>query len=526
MLMVAAENDALPNGKVGGVGDVIRDVPIELAKQGHQVDVITPGYGFHAKDNPATLVSEFDVEFSGKTENIELFKLELENTQGVTHWIIESEVFALHGPGSIYFDDGHQRPFASDATKFALFCAALAELLIHQWKDKFSVIHLHDWHAAVLAILREFDPRYKSLHQMPFVYTIHNLALQGIRPYENDPSSLAHWFPNLEFKLQDIRDPRYDNCFNPVRAGINLSQAVHVVSPTYAKEILRASDHEIGFIGGEGLESDLQKANMENRLHGIINGCDYNTQVEPQLSLQDFFIKTEQTLKDNIEETERQAKTKQTAKSKTHRLALKIIKQWQQTKANGPLLTSVGRVTSQKVNLLVEPFENLWVLDEVLNQLAKYEGRLIMLGSGDGKLESQLTRVMSRHDNFLFLNGYWQPLSDQLYQLGDLFLMPSSFEPCGISQMISMRFGQPCLVHDIGGLHDTVEHLKSGFVFAGENILQQSKSLIETLNIALTMIQENTDKWKQIKLNAKAQKYDWAQSIRQYDKQLYQKKQG
>lgn len=519
--MVAAENDALPNGKVGGVGDVIRDVPIELVKQGHQVDVITPGYGFHAKDNPSTLIKDFTIKFSGKKESIQLFKLELEDTKGVSHWVIESELFALYGPGKIYFDDGHKRPFASDATKFAFFCAALAELLVNDWQDNFSVIHLHDWHAATLAILREFEPRYQTLHKTPFVYTIHNLALQGIRPYDEDSSSLTHWFPDLDFKLKDIRDPRYKNCFNPVRAGINLSQAVHVVSPTYATEILKPSDHDNGFIGGEGLEVDLQNAFNEKRLHGILNGCDYDSKPADKMSPETFFKQVESTLKINLTETLSQTKNKPTVKSKTHDLALKQVRDWNNKNFQRPLLTSVGRITSQKVSLLVEPYNSSWVIDAFLEELAEYNGRLIILGSGDGKLESQLTQVMERHENFLFLNGYWQEISDQLYQLGDLFLMPSSFEPCGISQMIAMRFGQPCLVHDIGGLHDTVQHMESGFAFCGSSIEEQSQNLLQVLRLALTTIEEDKSVWSKIKQNALAQQFDWGRSVKQYVGLLY-----
>ncbi|TQV77578.1 glycogen synthase [Aliikangiella marina] len=520
VLMIAAENDVLPNGKVGGVGDVVRDVPLELANQGHCVDVITPSYGFHANDNPSTLNLSFDIEFSGKIEKIDLYKLNLKNTQKVNHWVIESDVFALYGSG-IYFDDGHQRPFASDATKFALFCAALAELLVTHWQDRFSVVHLHDWHAAILAILREFEPKYHGLKKLPFVYTIHNLALQGIRPFEKDPSSLNSWFPALNYQLEKIQDPRYQNCFNPVRAGINLSDKVHVVSPTYAKEILQPSNHEIGFIGGEGLENDLRNASIDNRLKGIINGCDYTTAAVTKLDLSTFYKKVENTLRENIEDVELKAKTTDTIKSKTHRLAFEKIKLWQTLPNNGPLLTSVGRVTSQKVSLLVEPKDDLWVLDSLLKEITRFDGRFILLGSGDGKLESQLTQVMSRHNNFLFLNGYWQPLSDQLYQLGDLFIMPSSFEPCGISQMIAMRFGQPCLVHDIGGLHDTVKHLESGFSFKGDDIASQSQALIDTLSLALDMNKNKKSQWQKIKRNALAQRFDWQSSVEQYVSQLY-----
>ncbi len=121
------------------------------------------------------------------------------------------------------------------------------------------------------------------------------------------------------------------------------------------------------------------------------------------------------------------------------------------------MVTSIGRLTDQKALLLRQPYQDKTVLSVLLDDLARVNGRMIILGSGDTQIEFELMQLMASHDNFLFLNGYGQALSDQMYLHGDLFLMPSSFEPCGISQMLAMRDGQPCLVHAVGGLKDTVQ---------------------------------------------------------------------
>src|SRR6056300_946863 len=135
------------------------------------------------------------------------------------------------------------------------------------------------------------------------------------------------------------------------------------------------------------------------------------------------------------------------------------------------LFTSVGRLTDQKVLLLRQTMHNgKSLLDNLLLQI-KGRARLVLLGSGDPLLEQFLLEVAGRHSNFIFLRGFSIGLSECLYRAGDLFLMPSSFEPCGISQMLAMRAGQPCLVHAVGGLLDTVTDGSDGFVFSGDNPL-------------------------------------------------------
>ncbi len=511
--MVAAENDALPNGKVGGIGDVIRDVPPVLAQQNVHVDVIVPGYRYQSTINNAELTLSLSVPFKGATERVDLYRLNIEGENNVTQWVLEHDIFALGGKGKIYCDDGANRPFASDATKFALFSAAVCELLSSHWLNKIQVIHLHDWHSAFIAILRRYEQRYKALQSMRCVYTIHNLALQGIRPFKGDASSLVSWFPTMVFDHKIIGDPRYHDCVNPTRAGINLSDAVHVVSPTYATEIIKASQPSHGFIGGEGLEQDLVIAKKEQRLFGILNGCDYDQPATKKLAI----TALNRYCKTQIEGWIAKSKTV----SSTQFLAHSRINQWLATKYSGPLITSIGRLTDQKMAILLLNKDHQSVVEALLVNLAKSHGRMIILGSGDPVIEQQLTTIMSRHSNFLFLNGYSDVLSQHLYQCGDLFLMPSSFEPCGISQMLAMRAGQACLVHKIGGLNDTVEHLKTGYTFSGNNPKEIVEQLVDTFTQCLALFKKDPTTWKKIANNAKAQRFYWQNSIKKYIAELY-----
>ncbi|MDT8397913.1 MAG: glycogen/starch synthase, partial [Pseudomonadales bacterium] len=246
ILMVAAENGALPGGKVGGIGDVIRDVPTALARAGHQVDVVTPGYQSLSLLPGTQLQNRLTLEFAGALESIVLFKAAVpQSLAGVEHWLVENRIFAACGVGMIYCNDG-AGPFATDARKFALFCHAVCHALVTgalPWPD---VIHLHDWHGAPLLFLRKYLPAYRKLLDIFCVYSVHNLSLQGVRPFSNNESALESWFPIRAYNREEIADPVAGDCVNMMRMGINLADRIHVVSPTYAREILLPSIPEQG----------------------------------------------------------------------------------------------------------------------------------------------------------------------------------------------------------------------------------------------------------------------------------------
>ncbi len=353
ILMVAAENDALPKGKVGGIGDVVRDIPIALAKIGQQVDVVVPAYGYFSQLPGAQHVTSLSVMFGGQLQCVNIFKVSIDNpTSGVTQWVIEHPMFEIGGKGKIYCDDIGNRPFATDATKFALFCASVAKAIISDVFGKIDVLHLHDWHAAMISVLREFAAEYQQLKAIKTVYTIHNLALQGIRPFDGDESSLKAWFSNLAVDPSKINDPRYPHCLNLMRSGINLSDKVHAVSPNYVKEILLPSNIEQGYFGGEGLEDDLRNAARFGKLHGILNGCDYpEKRIEP-LNFKALLKCSENALISWLSD--------KPLVDYAHLIAVTRITQLSEKKQTKPpiLLTSVGRITNQKVRLFQQIMPN------------------------------------------------------------------------------------------------------------------------------------------------------------------------
>lgn len=525
ILMVAAENDALPKGKVGGIGDVVRDIPLALANIDQQVDVVMPGYGSLSQLSGAQHITALPVMFGGQNQTVDIFKISLAHSsnkssslvhKNVSQWVIEHPLFALGGQGKIYCDDPDNRPFASDASKFALFSAAVAKAIISDVFGQIDVLHLHDWHTAMVSVLRAYEPEYQLLQSIKTVYTIHNLALQGIRPLEGDESSLKAWFPSLHFDHSQINDPRYPHCFNPMRAGINLADKVHAVSPTYAKEILSPSEPEHGYFGGEGLESDLRLAANSGRLHGILNGCEYpsstNEALSERLNFPDLLALAAHELIKWI--------ANKPLVDNAHLIAMTRIKQLADKK-QPILLTSVGRITDQKIRLFQQLMPNGETALAQLLTLLGNDGVFILLGSGDTKLEHFLTEIASTHSNFIFLKGYSETLSENLYRSGDLFLMPSSFEPCGISQMLSMRAGQPCLAHSVGGLSDTIIDNENGFTFSGDNPRHQAENMLTCLQSAMAMKQQNPKQWHKISNNALAARFLWREVAQDYINYLY-----
>lgn len=540
ILMLAAENDSIPGMKAGGIGDVIRDIPKALVAAGHQVDIILPAYDQLNNYGENRPVANIKVPFAGNIETVTIVELILANhCQGERQYLLVHDLFTSAGLGKIYCNGAYGQPFATDATKFALFSAAIAECLIQQVLPMPDVLHLHDWHCTFIAILAQFSPKYQAIAQLKTVYTVHNLAIQGTRPFNGDNSSLEAWYPHLTYDGQFICDPQYQHCLNPMRAGINLADKVHLVSPHYAQEVTQSSNHQQGFIGGEGLEKDLNIKEQQGNLVGILNGCEYQTNDEYKTegisknidSLTQFFRQCEQALL--------KLTAKQENLTSNHFIALRRIDSWQAKLDNiiksslsidnneflsTPLVTSIGRLTDQKMLLLRQDVNGKPSLANLLCSLKSHQGHMIILGSGDKIIERELVNLMAEYDNLLFINGYEQALSDVIYQLGDLFLMPSSFEPCGISQMLAMRAGQPCIVHHVGGLKDTVTangELQNGFAFNGNNLPQQAEQLIVNFDRALAVYRQPA-LWNKIIENAKNSRFTWQESIKKYLNKLYQ----
>jgi starch synthase len=497
----------------------VGQVPQALASLGCKVTVAVPSYGFLHGRPGSRRVDTLAFRFHGYRHMADLYEVPPDApVTGVRHMVVEHPLLGSRHPStgewSLYTHDTADRPFATDATRFAFFCAALAEAVCAGSLGGIDVIHLHDWHAAPLAFLRAYAPEFEALKAFHTVYTIHNLALQGVRPIDGDPSSLRSWFPDLSFDPGELTDPRWPDCVNFMRAGIRLSDAVHTVSPSYAREILSPGDPPARY-GGEGLETDLVEAERSGHLFGILNGCPYPAGNERRaLPFSELMALCRSRVARWSTRGEQVAPVHFLAHSRMVDLTLA---------AEPPeaLLTCVGRVTEQKMLLMGEAGSDGQPGLESILALLGSRGLLVLLGTGEPRWERRLLDIAVAKDRFLFLNGYSDACAEALYTGGDLFLMPSSFEPCGISQMLSMRAGQPCVAHAVGGLKDTVKDGENGFSFNGTGVAEQVDGFVRATGEALSLRRNQPDRWRSIRLEAAAARFSWEDAARRYMDRLY-----
>lgn len=505
-LFVAAENDAIPRCKAGGMGDVVRDVPRQIAAKGDRVSVITPSYSrLHASGNK---IADVHFVFRGTPQKAEVYEVPgKKEIEGISHYVIHHPDIKAGDIAHIYFNDPDQ-PFFTDANVFSLFCTAVAASVRENIFEKIDIIHLHDWHTSMMLFLREFHPRFEALKDIRFVYSIHNLAIQGIRPFENNYSSLRAFFPDVEYDREKLYDHRYPDCINLMAVGIRLADAVHTVSPSYKEDIQKPSDPP-HFIGGEGLEEDLKTASKEKRLFGILNGANYanvNT-VEKGILFRQCIRRLFRWLQEEKKDY------------KAHYLAHtgEKLTRFQENKPDF-ICSSVARLTEQKFYFFKH---NPELLPNLMEKLAEVNGVYILLGTGAPEYEIIFREASYRYKNLIFINAQSESIIDMLYQESDLYLMPSQFEPCGISQMLAMRNGQPCLVHNTGGLKDTVIHMKTGFSFDGKTIEEKEVDFTKVFGEVVDLFFTDHKTWKKICANAKKQRFTWEKSVDQYYKELY-----
>ncbi len=513
IIMLAAENDSLTNGKVGGLGDVIRDLPNALADFGLNITIINPSYGFLHKANPSKFLLKISFPFGGEKEEGEIWEVTAKRPmKNVKHLVFEHK--DIRG-NPIYSQDPSGQPYARDATKFALFCSAIGKYL--QCYDQSTIVHLHDWHTGTLFLLNKLHPGFQHLKKFKYVFTIHNLSYQGTRPMFGEYASVEQWFPELFHNsswIKSLKDHRFKiPQFTPLIAAIKFSDKINTVSPSYSTEILKKSDHRNCFYGGEGLEKHLQVAKNENRLFGILNGIEYPERISTNhLTFQELCTSILEEIKQFDDKNTKDLFAKVTSRVESYKSAKPNV-----------ILTSVTRVTEQKVRLLFEEGSNSQTAIEIINNILKqYDGFYILLGNGVKEYEDKCIKAFYQYERLIYLKLYSTKIAQLLYSSGDIFLMPSSFEPCGISQMIAMREGQPCIVHAVGGLKDTVIDGVNGFQFKGDSIKEKVDSMVDTTKKAINIFHNDKKLWKKIKLDALRARFEWRESAKKYIELLYE----
>ena len=466
MRIVFATSEANPYIKSGGLADVLGSLPKALAQKGHECIVVLPKYQDMKFADTLEYVTNYDIWVGWRKVYCGVFTAQYD---GVTYYFIDNEQY-FRRPGLYGYDDDNER--------FAYFDFAVLELLSHV-DIKPDILHLHDWQTAMIATLyKERYAYYEYYRDIKIVFTIHNIAYQG----KCDPRLLSDLF-GLDNYLYYNGNCRNDGCMNMMKAAIFYSDVITTVSPTYAKEILTDSF-------GEGLQGILQM--RKHDLYGILNGIDYesiNPATDPEV-VEHFDVT-------NVEE-----------KKPLNKIALQKEVGLPVDK-DVPLIGIVTRLTWQKG------------LDLILNRLEemmKRDLQIVILGAGDLKYEESLKEIADRYPDKISLNlKYDFGLSCRIYAGCDIFLMPSLFEPCGLSQMMSLRYGTIPIVRQTGGLKDSVQaydeyhHTGNGFGFMNYN----AHEMMDIIDYALKVYQDK-DEWNGLVSRAMQAKLDWDKSAEEY----------
>lgn len=467
VLFVASEG--LPFVKTGGLADVIGSLPKELVRQGLDVRVVMPLYLKMAinNHNQFDYVSSFDVRAGDIQSMANVYS---QVVDGVTFYFIEHRV---------YFERDELYGYDDDAMRFGFFQHATCRLLeaLNYFPD---VIHTHDWHTAAIPFLcRTFYSYREEFRAIKHVFTIHNLAFQGIFGKQALWSALGM---DYSYYLDGVAR-FHDDCISFMKLGILYADKVTTVSETYAQEILTEEF-------GENMQHVLELRRHD--LVGIVNGIDYDT----------WDSQTDSYLVKNYG-------PKTIADKKANKLALQAQFGLPQDE-NIALVGIVSRLTWQK---------GFYLMTEVLGHLLQANVQFVILGNGETDIENAFNHFKNAYpDKFAFYRGYNEPLAHQIYAASDLFLMPSMFEPCGISQLISMHYGTLPLVRETGGLRDTVTpyHIDTadgtGFSFGGKD----AYSMRQVYDLALETYYERPEDWAKLIQQAMELDVSWTASATRY----------
>ncbi|MBO8137595.1 MAG: glycogen synthase GlgA [Desulfotomaculum sp.] len=473
MKVLFAASEAGPFIKTGGLGDVIGSLPKELRKQGIDARVMIPKY----KDIPDS--------FKEKMHFLKDINVSLgwRNQYCGYHLCIHNQVPFYFVDNEYYFKRNGIYGFEDDAERFAFFSRAVLEGLMHL-NFAPDIIHCHDWHTGMISVFLKAHYQNNSTYKkMRTIFTVHNLQYQGIFPRE-----ILRDILSLDESYFNINGIKFYGQVNYLKGGLMFSDLITTVSSTYAKEI------QTTFFG-EGLDGVLSYRN--NVLYGILNGIDYQ-QYNPE---NDIYIY--QTFNKNL------ILEKQKNKEHLQRfLCLPVDNK-------KPIIAIISRLVSQK---------GLDLIAHILDEIMDLDLQLVILGTGDPKYEQLFINASKKYPGKISANiTFDNILAHKIYAGADMFLMPSLFEPCGLGQLIAMRYGCVPIVRETGGLKDTVESYNkitgkgNGFSFTNYN----AHDLLYTIKRAVKYY-SNQNTWEKIVKQAMSMDYSWKASALKY-KALYEK---
>lgn len=467
--VVFVASEGVPFSKTGGLADVVGALPKALAANGHPVTVILPRY--QVTEAARVSLQNLTLPLQGGLKFADI--QEAGKTNGVRHLLVDCpEYFDRSG---LYQMEGVDYP--DNAERFAAFCLASIEAMKRQPRAP-DVIHCHDWQTALVPIyLRTLYAGDRFFRNTSVLLTIHNLGYQGVFP----PEVLSRI--SLRPEIFTVDGLEYFGKVNLLKGGILYSDAITTVSRKYSREIQTS---EFGF----GLEGVL--AGRAERIHGILNGVDY----EEWSPATDRFIAAHYTPQDL------------TGKQKCKRDLLESMGFRQQDiKEERPVLGIVSRFAAQKGFDLIAEVADLLLAEDLY---------LVALGSGDKTYEKLFQGLARKHpDKVAVKVAYDNALAHKIEAGADMFLMPSRYEPCGLNQIYSMKYGTVPIVRATGGLDDTVDPFDgtagTGFKFGPYS----GDALMEAVGQALKVYRQR-EVWRRLMMNGMAKDFSWAQSAMKF----------
>lgn len=468
MKVLFAAAECAPFYKTGGLGDVAGALPKELKKQGIDIRVVLPFYTSLPQQYKDQLedVCQFEVKVGWRNQFCGIKRLV---NAGVTYYFVDNQYY-FDRPGIYGFDD--------DGERFAFFSQSIIEMLE---KIDFipDVLHVNDYHTAMVPVLLKdkysWIEKYQSIKT---ILTIHNLQFQGIY----DQIVLSDLF-DIGYNSFHMNGLEFYGNVNFLKGGIYYADLVTTVSPSYADEI---QTEEFGM----GLDGVLRDNN--HKIVGILNGIDYEVfNPEEDEHVAEHF---------SVEDPSGKAVNKKVLQEKVGLPVKKDI----------PVMAMVSRLTEQKgVHLLMEK----------MDELMQREVQIIILGTGESHLEDACKHYNWVYpDKFKAIIDFDVELAQLIYAGSDLFIMPSAFEPCGLSQLNSLRYGTLPIVHETGGLKDTVQAYNTftgegtGFSFSGYS----SQIMLETIDRALQVYFDYPDQWAKLVQQAMRKDFSWEKSSQLY----------
>ena len=455
-------SEVAPFAASGGLADVAGSLPVYLNEKGCDVRVILPLYAKVNKEWRAQMryITNFTVQLSWRNEYCGLFELQ---NRGVTYYFLDNERYFKRDNLYGYIDDGE---------RFAFYSKAVLETLCRIDFEP-QIIHCNDWQTALIPVYLRQYRSVEKLANVKTLFTIHNIQFQG----KYDPYILGDLFglPNEDLPLMT-----WDGCLNLMKAAIELCDKVNTVSPTYAKEIL---DPWYSF----GLDSLLKGYTF--KLCGILNGLDYNV----------YNPETDPNTAEHFSAEKLEGK-------KACKKA--ILEEFGLPDDGRPLIAMISRLTAQKGLDLVD-----YSLDSILGS----DMRFIMLGTGDSQYEEAFRGFAERNPGKCSVKIAFLPaLSKKMYAGADIFLMPSKTEPCGLAQMMAMRYGTVPIVRETGGLADSVKDCSAGdgwgFTFASYN----ADDMLNAVLRANDLYTNHPDDWENLVKKTMSIDYSWQNAAGSY----------